>query len=507
MPAAALTALAMLAAGAPAASEPHRFALAIGSNAGDLADEPLRFAEEDARAFLQTLKDVGGVRPGDAIALLGASTIALDAALAQLRARMAEAPGDNDQLFVYVSSHADEGELHLAGSRYPFRKLSDFIKQAPASVAVLIVDSCRSGALTRLKGLVPLPGFTVNVEVPDVRGRVVITSSGADEYAQESDRYRGSYFTHHLLAALRGAADDAKDGRITLQEAYAYAYRRTVETTFATRGGAQHPSYAVDLKGQGDLVLADLNHVDGRLVLDVDDPGQWIVVRAGDGAMVAEFEKPRGRAAFAVAPGSYRVSMRDGASTREATVDIPLGGEASVSDARLGRAPLLSSRAKGGGARTLLAVGGLVGNAAANGFPPLPGVELLVRHYWAGGVVDSWTASAAFGLGAASAPAALSEGELTLQGGAGHHWDTGLVSARLGLEAGATLVAQRGGALPSTSGSTAPFAGLRAEGALQLAGPVAALLSLFAGPDLLQQPSGLSVGAKLEAVLGLAVSL
>ena len=54
---------------------------------------------------------------------------------------------------------------------------------------------------------------------------------------------------------MRGDADRDHDGRVTLDEAYAYAYGRTVAATAATRAGAQHPTYAFDLKGAGDVVL------------------------------------------------------------------------------------------------------------------------------------------------------------------------------------------------------------------------------------------------------------
>jgi hypothetical protein len=41
-------------------------------------------------------------------------------------------------------------------------------------------------------------------------GTAILSSSTADETSQESDRLRGSFFSHHLVNALRGAAD--RDG-------------------------------------------------------------------------------------------------------------------------------------------------------------------------------------------------------------------------------------------------------------------------------------------------------
>ena len=38
---------------------------------------------------------------------------------------------------------------------------------------------------------------------------MLLTSSSADEDAQESDAIAGSYFSHHLVSGLRGSADRA----------------------------------------------------------------------------------------------------------------------------------------------------------------------------------------------------------------------------------------------------------------------------------------------------------
>jgi uncharacterized caspase-like protein len=86
------------------------------------------------------------------------------------------------------------------------------------------------------------------------RGEALLTSSTSDELARESDALRGSFFTHHLVSGLRGAADQSKDGRVTLAEAYDYAYAKTVTQA----EGGQHPTFKYDLAGRGDVVLTAL---------------------------------------------------------------------------------------------------------------------------------------------------------------------------------------------------------------------------------------------------------
>ena len=87
---------------------------------------------------------------------------------------------------------------------------------------------------------------------------VILTSSTSDEDSQESDAIGGSYFSHHLASGLLGGADRSGDGRVTLFEAYAYAYDRTVADTAESAAGAQHPTFSYDLAGNGDLVLTDV---------------------------------------------------------------------------------------------------------------------------------------------------------------------------------------------------------------------------------------------------------
>src|SRR4051812_37133854 len=80
------------------------------------------------------------------------------------------------------------------------------VRGSAATFRILAVDSCRSGALTRVKG--GRPPFDIRIdEHLSEQGLVLLTSSAADEDAQESDALRGSFFMHHFVSALLGAAD------------------------------------------------------------------------------------------------------------------------------------------------------------------------------------------------------------------------------------------------------------------------------------------------------------
>ena len=134
----------------------------------------------------------------------------------------------------------------------------------------MILDSCRSGALLALKGGTLGQPFDIRLADDLVStGEAMIASSAADEAALESSEIGGSFFSHHFISGLRGAADASGDGVVTLAEAYQYAFARTLRTTSDTTVGPQHPAYDYHLAGRGDLVLTRLQQPSAVLDLPV----------------------------------------------------------------------------------------------------------------------------------------------------------------------------------------------------------------------------------------------
>src|SRR5262249_54800964 len=155
-------------------------------------------------------------------------------------------------------------------------------------VRIGVLDACGAGALTiREKGVEKGAPFLVSAP-PELaqRGQVIIAAVTASEAAQESDALKGSFFTNYFVAGLRGAADHSGTGRRTLDEAYRYAYAQTVRATLLSRSGAQHPTYAVDLSGQGDLVLTEPRRGRSRLVFRADSGGELALFTPSDELVV-----------------------------------------------------------------------------------------------------------------------------------------------------------------------------------------------------------------------------
>ncbi|MCA9663460.1 MAG: caspase family protein, partial [Myxococcales bacterium] len=287
----------------------------------------LRYAGSDAKALSKVLADLGGVAYEDRLLLDDPDVVGLRRGFERIaeRVRKAQAAGERVELIFYYSGHSDETGLLIGEQLVDYRQLRTMIDAVPADVRIAILDSCASGAFTRLKGGKKREPFLVGG--PTVSGHAFLTSSSADEAAQESDRIRGSFFTHYLVTGLRGAADINRDRQVTLNEAYQFAFDETLARTEGTRGGPQHAAYEIQLAGSGDLVMTDLREATATLELAAEIGGR-VFVRDERGNLEAELHKPKGAGSIALAlePGSYRVTVDDGAALWRASVRVKDGG-------------------------------------------------------------------------------------------------------------------------------------------------------------------------------------
>jgi Caspase domain len=350
----ALSALAaVLTWAGPAVAATERYALLVGNNRGDADDEDLRYAESDAVRLGEVLRDLGGFDAENVLVLRGRGAADVRASLARLERRIAALPGDA-LLLVYYSGHADAGALHLGGDALALSELERMVTDSRASVRLLVVDSCRSGALTRRKGGRPVAGFAVRVdESLAARGVVTLTSSSATEDAQESDELGASFFTHYLVSGLMGAADTSGDGTVSLAEAYRHAYESTLRATSRTVAGVQHATFRYDLSGHGDLPLTRLSGLPGqRAWIRVPKERSYLLLRGDDaGAVVAEVGLRDARRRISVRPGRYFVRGRGSDHLLEGTVTVRSGDDRAVIDSDLRRVEYARLVRKGGGIR------------------------------------------------------------------------------------------------------------------------------------------------------------
>jgi hypothetical protein len=301
----------------------RRFALVIGSNNGGGDRTQLRYAGHDATTIADVLQQLGGVDKVDLSLLREPDIRALDGAFDALsqRVQAERKRGQRVELVVYYSGHADEAGILIGGTHYDYLRLRQRIRAVPADVHIAIVDSCASGSFTRMKGGTKTAPF-LRDSSNKVEGFAFLSSSSADEDAQESDRIGASFFTYFFVAGLRGAADRNHDGKITLSEAYQFAYEQTLGRTQNTAHGPQHPAYDMHLSGTGDVVITDLRNTESALVLPSAMRGHITIVD-NSGRVAVELDKDPGDPLSLALPNeTYSLHVDNANGKFEATVTL-----------------------------------------------------------------------------------------------------------------------------------------------------------------------------------------
>jgi hypothetical protein len=389
-----LAALLALARAAPAAPvppgppdplRPVAYALVVGTNRGGPGQGDLRYAERDARRVAEVLGDLGGYQASRVELIEQPSRTQMLEALAAVGSKLAEhaTRGEKTLFLFYYSGHARSTGLNLGREILPLHELRERLSALPSTVVLAVLDACQSGAFSRVKGAEPAADFSFNsVTQLSTAGIAVMASSGASELSQESDRLQSSFFTHHLLAALRGVADLDRDGHVTLAEAYRYAYHRTLTDTASTSVGSQHVTLETGLRGKGELVLSYPAQASAQLDLPLAMRGEVLIERRPSGSVIAELHKAAGEPLrLALPPGEYRAVWRQeaepGGGGRAAAPDHPR-------EVRLCRLLLQENRV------TSLDPGGCTASAeatvASKGAPPPPpspwALELSFGEAW-----------------------------------------------------------------------------------------------------------------------------
>ena len=302
----------------------------------------------DARSFAAVLQDLGGVKPRDLVLVSSPTLQRFEDGLDRVR-QMVAAPRELDErreFLFYYSGHSDDDGLILGKDRVSWEDLRRELSDVPADVKVAILDSCSSGSLTRAKGGQARPAFLFDAS-SDMTGHAYLTSASAEEAAQESDRIGSSFFTHYLISGLRGAADSAGDGMVTLNEAYTYAFQETLASTEKTQYGPQHPAYDINLSGSGDLVLTDLRSSSAILRVGEDVAGR-LYVRDAEGNLAVELNKVGGqKAELGLEPGQYSVVLDTKTSRLQGDVRVTSRQPAQLTLASLRSVPLDKATPRG----------------------------------------------------------------------------------------------------------------------------------------------------------------
>ena len=232
--------------GASVAPGAQLHVLAIGvSNYGDKSNHlRLNFAHKDARDVTQLLMDrQKGLYTRVNPAYLdneNAHKAAIFETFASIERNMAKATPGQDVAVVMFSGHGAVIDRHfyllpygvdartpaqIKASGLPAAQFKDEIdKLAQHGRVLVLLDACRSGAVTA-------DGSRLETNADMLRsvmasGNItVLTSSKADKPSLEHERWQNGAFTKVLLEALRGAADEDRNGLISTGELTRYIVR------------------------------------------------------------------------------------------------------------------------------------------------------------------------------------------------------------------------------------------------------------------------------------------
>jgi hypothetical protein len=310
----------------------RRFALVAGANDGGISRTRLQYAVSDADAMMKVLRKMGGVLPENSLLLIEPDRETYLSGMKNIREKIIKgrAVSRRTELIFYYSGHSDEEAILLGKEKISYKEIKNYITGMPADVHIAILDSCSSGAFSRIKGGTKRTPFLSDTAY-SMKGFAFMTSSSMDEASQESDKINGSFFTHYLLSGLRGAADMNQDSRVTLNEAYQFAYNETLAGTEKSLSGPQHPNYNIQMSGTGDVIMTDIRKSSAIMTLSEEISGK-LYIRDNNNNLICELRKTAGKKIqFGLEEGRYFITEIEDNKVSEAEINLVSGKDILLS--------------------------------------------------------------------------------------------------------------------------------------------------------------------------------
>lgn len=334
----------------------ERYAVLVSNNYGGKDRVLLKYTGSDVEKMYNIFNNLTGVSLENIVVVKEGSATNLLAEIDNFKNKIKKNKAVRKELIFYYSGHSDDKGLLLGETALSYSRLKNVLTNLGIDLTVVILDSCYSGSFLRTKGGITKPSFLID-EANSLKGYAFLSSSASDESSQESDKIKGSYFTYYLSSGLKGAADFSNDGKVSLNEVYNYAYNQTIASTELTRQGVQHPSYELNITGNGDLILAETNKAKAKLVFSENIWGR-VFLRDENNNLVAEFNKIKGKILELAVDSSFysiNVLQKDELWTTEKAVKN--GSTVTVNVSDLNKGTLIASNIKGGGKSKNLNIG------------------------------------------------------------------------------------------------------------------------------------------------------
>ncbi|KKH97277.1 hypothetical protein EO95_16555 [Methanosarcina sp. 1.H.T.1A.1] len=215
-----------------------RLSLVIGNNYPN-SDKELKFAVADATKMKEILENKNICDFDDVILLIDKTSKEASIELETLFTNTHQ----EDLIFIYFSGHGkkdyrnnlylifkDTNEKLMKTSTVPFDFISDCLKypQVEKASVVIVLDCCYSAGAGAKD-----TDIEEKLASYSSRGTVILTSTGSAgaPTAMEDNELGHSFFTYYLIEGLeKGYADKDKDGLISIDELYNYAFEKTTES-------------------------------------------------------------------------------------------------------------------------------------------------------------------------------------------------------------------------------------------------------------------------------------
>lgn len=211
----------------------------------------LRYAHRDAQKFADYLTSPsGGNVPQDHIKLLTNNEATRNNIIKSLNQVLGRAL-ENDVVYLYLAMHAKpdiSGQplFFLAYDSNPDDPWSTAIQQYElqgilqnaihSKKVVWIADACHAGTIGsqdigQRASRYDLTNRLLNEMAKARPGMAMFMATSASQTSQEGDKWNGGVFTNYLIQGMRGAADEDKNGFITLSELSRFVQRSVADAT------------------------------------------------------------------------------------------------------------------------------------------------------------------------------------------------------------------------------------------------------------------------------------
>jgi WD40 repeat protein len=236
--------------------------LSVGINKYQNAAYNLNYAQPDAQAFTEKLKQNGGsiFKSISPIEIYNEDATKENITTA-FKSIIARAKTEDVFLFYYAGHGTLDEEKNdeyylvptditklygdptqLVAKGISATELKGFLTQIKSQKQIILMDACHSGgALKTLNTRAAAMDEKAIVQLARSSGVVMIAASGTKQFATEFEQLKHGVFTYALLEALDGKADNG-DKKLTVNELKFFMEERVPELTKQYGGQAQYPT-------------------------------------------------------------------------------------------------------------------------------------------------------------------------------------------------------------------------------------------------------------------------